>query len=368
MPAQDIVRDSGTSLVSMKALNETFGSEKEAWRQALENELNSMTENEVFSRLTLAEVGQARPRDILPMKVVAGVDCGNFEQHGEGEPVHASNLEACSLRSALAVASARRRDISAMDVSTAFFSAHLPIEHMVLVRPPALMVRYGLVRPGEVRRATRAIYGLRVSPGSTADGAVWSIVDSAGSVFGYVLTCVGDFLILDLRGVRYLCIDIEVKIDSTMPLPQHSYTEELLEKWGTPEFGMDEPLPLDSYADASFVGIGAYTGLHAEVNALAVGENMSAAAAATLESMGLRVRPTLRGDSDAANHVAEGRRSWRTRALSTKVNAILSRMAHGLLELHFVGTTEQCADGLTKCGGVQHAARIWQHFGLRALA
>ena len=290
--------------------------------------------------------------------------------------------------------------------------------------------------------------------------------------------------------MRYLSIDIEVKIDSTITLSQHSYTEELLEKccmekangagsinldkesfddfagaangddeepalsdvrlaqrmaggllWlasrtrpdiayavsrvaalatsrpvqsllfgkkvlrylagtrrvglvyhVTQEFGMDEPFPLETYADASFEDIGAQTGVsvhlfgclvdwrsvrqqvvpfstaEAEVNALAVGENMSAAAAATLESMGLRVRPTLHGDNAAANHVAEGRGSWRTRALSTKVNAIRSRMARGLLELRFVGTTEQRADGLTKCGGVQHAARIRQHFGLRAVA
>ena len=562
---KEIIRDSGTSLVSMRVLNEAFGSEKEEWRQALENELNSMTENEVFSRLTPAEVRQARPRDILPMKVVAGVKaaepsdptgyrrkkcrgvvCGNFEQHGEGEQVYTSNLEVCSLRSALAVASARRWDIGAMDVSTAFLNAHLPLEHKeVLVRPPAVMVRYGLVRPGEVWRATKAVYGLRVSPRawatkrdsdmkdvivedaqghqfrlrqSTADGAVWSIVDSAGNVCGYVLTYVDDFLILGpssvvsatrsaLGGlwrtssqpqvgpgspgvVRYLSIDIAVKVDSTITLSQHSYTEDLLEKWGmekangagsinldkesfddyagevngdeeepalsdvrlaqrmaggllwlasrtrpdiayavsrvaalatsrpvqsllfgkkvlrylagtrrmgleyhvSQEFGIDEPLPLETYADASFEDIGAQTGVsvylfgclvdwrsvrqqvvpfstaEAEVNALAVGENMSAAAAATLESMGLRVQPTLHGDNAAANHVAEGRGSWRTRALSTKVNAIRSRMARGLLELHFVGTTEQRADGLTKCGGVQHAARIRQHFGLRALA
>ncbi|CAK0805863.1 unnamed protein product, partial [Prorocentrum cordatum] len=520
---RDIIRDSGTSPVSIRVLNEAFGSEKEEWRQALENELNSMTENEVFSRLTPAEVRQARPRDIMPMKVVAGVKaaepsdptgyrrkkcrgvvCGIFEQHGEGEQVYTSNLEVCSLRSALAVASAMRWDIGAMDVSTAFLNAHLPIEHKeVLVRPPAVMVQYGLVRPGEVWRAAKAIYGLRVSPRawatkrdsdmkdvivedaqgrqlrlrqSTADGAVWSILDSAGSVCGYVLTYVDDFLILGV--VRYLSIDIEVKIDSTITLSQHSYTEELLEKWGMEkangagsinldkesfhdfagaanvdeeepalsdvrlaqrmaggllrlasrtcpdiayavsrvaalatshpvqsllfgkkvlrylagtrrvgleyhvpeEFGMDEPLQLETYADASFEDIGALTGVsvhllgclvdwrsvrqqvvpfstaEAEVNAFAVGENMSAAAATTLESMGLRVRPTLYGDSVAANHVAEGRGSWRTRALPTKVNAIRSRMARGLLELHFVGTDDQRADGLTKCGGVQHAA------------
>ena len=57
---RDIIRDSGTSLVSMRVLNEAFGSEKEEWRQALENELNSMTENEVFSRLTPAEVRRRR--------------------------------------------------------------------------------------------------------------------------------------------------------------------------------------------------------------------------------------------------------------------------------------------------------------------
>ena len=150
-----------------------------------------------------------------------GVVCGNFEPD-EGEPTYCSNLDIASLRSSLALAIQKKWSVGALDISVAFLNAHLPIGHKrVVVRPPSLMVQYGLVAPNELWVAHRAIYGLRSSPKawadhsdetlaqitfateaegelhlvqSYADPAVWSIVDNEGNVHGYMLSYVDDFL------------------------------------------------------------------------------------------------------------------------------------------------------------------------------
>ena len=108
----------------------------------------------------------------------------------------------------------------------------------------------------------------------------------------------------------------------------------------------------------------AFSTCEAEVNALAMGECMQGAVITTLESMGIRCTSVLYGDNLAANQVADSRGTWRTRALTTKVHAIQTRVARGLLELRFIPTKEMRADGLTKCGGVEHAKRMREHFGM----
>ena len=61
------------TLTPMKTLNAAFGSEREEWRQALEAELISMTENETFRKPSASELREVRPQDVLPMKIVAGI-------------------------------------------------------------------------------------------------------------------------------------------------------------------------------------------------------------------------------------------------------------------------------------------------------
>ena len=110
-----------------------------------------------------------------------------------------------------------------MDISTAFLNADLPlVQKRVVVRPPQVMVNYGIVDPNELWVAEKAIYGLRVSPKawsdyrdeelakievktkkgklrlvqSYADPAVWNIVGvDVNEVKGYLLSYVDDFLI-----------------------------------------------------------------------------------------------------------------------------------------------------------------------------
>ncbi|CAK0858473.1 unnamed protein product [Prorocentrum cordatum] len=482
---QEIQRESGMTLTPMKTLNAAFGSEREEWRQTLEAELISMTENEVFRKLSGPELREVRPRDVHPMKVVAGekaadstgyrkkkargVARGNFEDESD-EPVYCSNLDIASLRASLAVACKNGWSLGVMDVSTAFLNAHLPMGHKrVVVRPPAVFVRYGLVPEGELRVAEKAIYGLRVSPKawsdkrdadmkslvvdiggephvlrqSTADPAVWAVVpQQGGDVDGYVLAYVDDFLMMgsdsavialrDQLGklwrtssqpivsrsapgtLRHLSIDIELRADGTLTLGQRRYTEELLEKWGmlhcngtgninfekesfehfmatsSRDDGDDDEAPEVKLSDVRLAQkmAGGLLWLasrtrpdiaHAASRVASIAttrpptslcfgkKSMQSSVVATLESMQIKCCAVLYGDNSAANQIATGRGTWRTRALSTKVNAIRSRVERGLLTLQFVATSFMKADGLTKCGGVPHAQRTRGHFGLRPL-
>ena len=92
---------------------------------------------------------------------------------------------------------------------------------------------------------------------------------------------------------------------------------------------------------------------------------MNSSLKATLETMGIAVRSTLFGDNQAANKISTGRGTWKTRALSQKVNGIKSRTSRGLLNLVYIETALMRADGLTKHGGPQHAERVRGHFGLQ---
>ena len=111
--------------------------------------------------------------------------------------------------------------------------------------------------------------------------------------------------------------------------------------------------------------VGAFSTCEAEVNALAMGEAMNGALVATIESMGRRCKAILYGDNQAANQISESRGTWKTRSLSVKVTAIRTRIRRGLLDLRYVGTKQQRADGLTKCGGVDHNRTMREHFNLK---
>ena len=172
-----IVKDSGLSIVTCAEIVKTIGMTREKWRAALESELNSLKDG-CLRPLTASEAHSVKPSEILPMKVVAGQKapdasgyrrfkargcvCGNFEAVDPSEQTFTQNLDIASLRMALAVCAHRRWSISALDVSTAFLNAFLPVDKKrVVIRPPAIFVKFGLVPAGELWVAERAIYGMR---------------------------------------------------------------------------------------------------------------------------------------------------------------------------------------------------------------
>ena len=305
-----IVKESGMQLVSAADVRKSFGADREKWWLAAQHELNSLEGKGVFERLTEEESALLKMYDILPMKVVCGIKtdmvfkdskknkvravvCGNFKTKTRPEDVYTNNVDVSSVRAALALASERRWSIGALDVNTAFLNADLPAEEgEVVMRPPSLFQHFGLTKPGELWRAKKAIYGLRVSPKAWAvardvemrnlrmeyqgetlrlkqsdvDPSVWLVtpekeprVESERRLMGIVLTYVDDYiyfshselcdkiedhlariwkvsaqprLVYGKGGdLKYLSMTIRGRSDGYL-LHQLEYTTDLIEKWG----------------------------------------------------------------------------------------------------------------------------------------
>ena len=149
---------------------------------------------------------------------------------------------------------------------------------------------------------------------------------------------------------------------------------------------------LDVFSDASHSDVGAQTGIaaymyakmlvdwrslrqqlicfstaEAELNGLALGCTVLSGLESVAHSMELETTATLHGDNQAANHIAEGRGSWRTRSLATKDNAIRCRVERDLLNLVYESTDSMRADGLTKSKGPDFMTKVRAHFGLETL-
>ena len=247
-----IDKANGIQPVPMKQIRGSVGAEREAWRLAMQAEVDSLRDNGSYAEATSAELKKLHHRDILPMKLVTGVKrdvnaaaskfkvravvCGNFQRKQQNEDLYTANADITSVRAALAAAAEKRFSIKVLDVKTAFLNAHLPDSfETVFIRPPQALVEFGLVAPGTVWRCIKAIYGLRISPKawgqerdkelkkmtfnyngkehrfvqSVIDPSVWIIqrvgfvANAAGSgstgvdeAVGYLITYVDDFLIL----------------------------------------------------------------------------------------------------------------------------------------------------------------------------
>eukprot|EP00971_Amphidinium_carterae_P350550 6491614-Amphidinium_carterae.1 len=51
-----------------------------------------------------------------------------------------------------------------VDTSTAFLTVKMPVEQLVLLKPPAVLVKLGLLKENDIWIATKAVYGLRSAP------------------------------------------------------------------------------------------------------------------------------------------------------------------------------------------------------------
>ena len=147
----------------------------------MQAEVDSLRDNGSYAEATQAELKKLHHRDILPMKLVTGVQrdvnasaskfkvravvCGNFQHKQENEDLYTANADITSVRAALAAAAERRYSAKVLDVNTALLNANLPDSfEAIYTRPPQALVEFGLVAPGTVWRCVKAIYGLRISP------------------------------------------------------------------------------------------------------------------------------------------------------------------------------------------------------------
>ena len=140
---REVLNDSGLQPVSASEIRKAIGDDREGWKLAMEAELASFTERQVFTKLTPSEAAKVKGYQLLPMKIVAGskppkpgetqrrrkvrgVVCGNFAPHNEKEDLYAANVDATTVRTCVALAAVHKWSLRAMDVATAFLHAPLP--------------------------------------------------------------------------------------------------------------------------------------------------------------------------------------------------------------------------------------------------
>ena len=90
---------------------------------------------------------------------------GNYDESEEEQSTYAGGADATAVRTAIRIAALRRWMIRTKDVSTAFLNAVYTIKgEILLLRPPYIYVKAGLVEPDEFWMVRKAIYGLKESP------------------------------------------------------------------------------------------------------------------------------------------------------------------------------------------------------------
>ena len=67
-----IEKENGISLATLKQVRSSVGAERDAWRLAMEAEVQSLKDNDTFTVVSKAELRDVKFQDILPMKLVAG--------------------------------------------------------------------------------------------------------------------------------------------------------------------------------------------------------------------------------------------------------------------------------------------------------
>ena len=194
----------------------------------------------------------------------------------------------------LSVATIKQWSIKPFDVDTAFLDAELPAEAGdVVMRPPQIMIDLGLVPAGQLWRARKGLYGLRIAPRawaakrdrmlresrfkymgkeckllqSMADPSIWIVVHAVEpklevdrQALGIVLTYVDDIMtigpapllpllerllraqwslteqdLIDARHpgtITYIGQEIQYLASGKIRIHQTTYVTDMLKKWG----------------------------------------------------------------------------------------------------------------------------------------
>ena len=187
-PTKDLDEDEGRRQatthisVSPDVVLASTGEEREKWLAAGRKEIDNLTIPKAITALSpqertaLKEKAQLEGEDFieLPAKVVFTIKpekykirivaCGNQTKDTYGK-ITTTDLDTCMLRFILSwAASSRFNTIASLDVTAAFLNADLPPGRVVVLRPPTVLYKLGLIPTGFVWRVHRAVYGLREAP------------------------------------------------------------------------------------------------------------------------------------------------------------------------------------------------------------
>ncbi len=166
-------------------INEVVANQEE-WKVPIKAELDSLLEEkkalkplnpeekkEFFQKASR----EGRQIEVVPGKLVPTIKpapgggkkkarivaCGNFTAKDAQEELYAGTGDVVTFRMMLQYASEKSWEGVTMDIRTAFLNTPWDDED-VLVRPPGLLVRMGLVPEGVLWQPTKALYGFRKSP------------------------------------------------------------------------------------------------------------------------------------------------------------------------------------------------------------
>ena len=160
----------------------------EAWKPALEKELNSLVKvtgaiREVRVRDLPKEEGYSTMQTV-PSKLVPTIKspdgrlkarivlCGNLLEGGKQDSqteaksydLYASGIDGVTLRCSLKKAVEESWDIAMLDITTAFLLAPRCSKTLLVSTPPSILVQAGLIAPDVRWVIEKAVYGLETSP------------------------------------------------------------------------------------------------------------------------------------------------------------------------------------------------------------
>ena len=177
--------------------------QKAKWLDGAKKEMSAMHGKQVWNEIKEAEIreklglrpGEPTPK-ILPMRLVLAkkpdleaeadsqngatigaevaeaafkarvrlVACGNFQADSEvnASEIECENLNPEALRLVYGrLAAEKHWEGLTLDISAAFLNSLLPENESILLRPPSVLVKLGLVPPDVIFHANKSIYGLR---------------------------------------------------------------------------------------------------------------------------------------------------------------------------------------------------------------
>ena len=185
-PAEPRKQDTTHINVTSDEVVRTTGAQREQWLEAGRKEISKLTskrsdehkvgalepinpseEDKLKSRATIdgyqyielpAKVVWTIKPDKFKCRIVA---CGNQTQDIYGR-TSTTDLDTAMLRFILSWgASSSDHAMASLDIAAAFLNAELPPGRVVVLRPPSILYRLGLIPQGFCWRVRRAIYGLR---------------------------------------------------------------------------------------------------------------------------------------------------------------------------------------------------------------
>ena len=273
------------------------------WDEAIKAELDALLNaKEALRKITTKEKGKLEEKfpDLLvvPSKLVitrkAGgrrkvriVACGNYVEKTEKEDVFASGSDSISFRIALKKSLDEGWKGATADIKTAFLNAPLgpsmealeglwkkeELEEIgkelvvVVIKPPALLVKLGYVSPDEWWIAVKAVYGLRQSPKAWGDhrdakmsmmewgcqGGIRALVQSTTDPNVWKIVKRSSGFEEETEG---LCV---VYVDDLMVLSQGHIVEECLERVSR-EWEISTPEWLNEVKPIKFLGMEVWMG------------------------------------------------------------------------------------------------------------